>query len=308
MKLLRRSVLLLFVTSFSTASFAAEPAGKTVRLLNVGNSFSNNAVKYLNDLVTADGANKLILGKAVIGGSSPDKHLDKALANEKDPKDKNGLYSTGKSLKEYLTEEPWDFITVQQASIKSHDVATYRPHMANLVDYIKKYAPQAEVIVHQTWAYRVDDPRFSVKDPKPGEPKTQREMYDGLTAAYNEIANELKARIVPVGDAFYTVDTDAKWGYRVNKTFSAKTAKQKQLPDQTHSLHVGWKWSTKEGKTTLGMDGHHANTAGEYLGGCVFYEFLFGNVVGNKFVPPGLDADYARYLQETAHAAVAKRR
>src|SRR6478736_1591206 len=122
MNLLRRSVLLSFVALFGTASLAADPGGKTIRLLNVGNSFSNNAVKYLNDLVTADGANKLILGKAVIGGSSPDKHLDKALANEKDPKNKNGLYSGGKSLKGYLTEEPWDFITVQQASIKSHDI------------------------------------------------------------------------------------------------------------------------------------------------------------------------------------------
>ena len=47
---------------------------------------------------------------------------------------------------------------------------------------------------------------------------------------------------------------------------------------------------TKDGKTTLGKDGHHANLAGEYLGACVWYEVLFGeSVVGNKYVPPGLD-------------------
>jgi hypothetical protein len=312
MKLHRRPFVLAFATaiaaSFGGFGFAAEPAGKTVRLLNVGNSFSNNAVKYLHDLVEADGKNKLILGRAVIGGSSPDKHLDKALLNEKDPSDKNGLYSTGKSLKEYLTDEPWDFITVQQASIKSHDVATYRPHMANLTAYIKKYAPKAEVIVHQTWAYRIDDPRFSVKEPAEGEPRTQREMYDGLTRAYEEIAAELNLRIVPVGDAFYAADTDGDWGYRVDTKFDLAKAKAPALPNQTHSLHVGRRWTTKEGKTTLGMDGHHANAAGEYLGGCVFYEFLFGNVVGNTFVPPGVDKKYARFLQETAHAAVAKRR
>ena len=56
------------------------------------------------------------------------------------------------------------------------------------------------------------------------------------------------------------------------------------------------------------MDGHHASVAGEYLGGCVFYEVLFGEtVVGNTFIPPGLDAAYARFLQETAHKAVEKR-
>jgi hypothetical protein len=295
-------------TSFSFWAPAAEPPGKTVRLLNVGNSFSNNAVKYLSDLVKADGKNRLILDRAVIGGSSPDKHLEKVMFNEMDPKDRFGLYATGKSLKDYLTAEPWDFITVQQASIKSHDVATYRPHMANLVAYIKKHAPQAEVIVHQTWAYRVDDPRFGVAEPKEGEPRTQREMYDGLTRAYNEIAAELNLRVVPVGDAFYAADTDRDWGYRVDPTFDPAKPKVGELPDQTHSLHVGRRWSIKDGKPTLGMDGHHANSAGEYLGGCVFYEFLFGDVVGNKFVAPGVDKKYARFLQETARDAVAKRR
>jgi len=45
--------------------------------------------------------------------------------------------------------------------------------------------------------------------------------------------------------------------------------------------------------------------AGEYLGACVFYEVLFGDiVVGNTFVPSGLDSAYAKFLQETAHQAV----
>ena len=45
--------------------------------------------------------------------------------------------------------------------------------------------------------------------------------------------------------------------------------------------------------------------AGEYLGGLVFYEFLYGtSAVGNKFRPEGMYAEYARFLQETAHRAV----
>lgn len=55
------------------------------------------------------------------------------------------------------------------------------------------------------------------------------------------------------------------------------------------------------------MDGHHANTAGEYLGACVFYEVLFGDsVVGNTFIPSGLGSAYAKFLQETAHQTVQK--
>ena len=53
------------------------------------------------------------------------------------------------------------------------------------------------------------------------------------------------------------------------------------------------------------MDGHHANMAGEYLGACVWYETLFGKgVEGNSFVPKGLDPEYAKFLQATAHRAV----
>ena len=135
-------------------------------------------------------------------------------------------------------------------------------------------------------------------------------MYQGLANAYRTIAAELGARLIPVGDAFHQADTDPQWGYRPDTKFDFKNAQPPALPDQTHSLHVGWRWAKpKDGPPKLGMDGHHANTAGEYLGACVFYEVLFGDsVVGNAFVPPGLDPAYARFLQETAHQAVADSR
>lgn len=288
-----------------TAENSAPSNGRTVRLLTIGNSFSANATKYLGNLATAAG-HKLIHRSIVVGGASMQLHAEKAQKHERDPKDKDGLYANGKSLKEQLAMDRWDFVTIQQASIKSHDLATYRPHAAWLRDYVKQHAPHAELLVHQTWAYRRDDPRFSPKSPKPGEPTTQEAMYQQLTNAYRTIASELGVRRIPVGDAFWRADTDPKWGFQPDTKFDPKSAKEPALPDQTHSLHVGWRWNKKDGKTTLGMDGHHANTAGEYLGGCVFYEVLFAeSVVGNTFVPKGIDAAYARFLQETAHEAVA---
>jgi hypothetical protein len=233
-------------------------------------------------------------------------HAEKAQQHEQDAQDKAGLYANGRSLRQELAAEPWDFVTIQQASLKSHDLTTYRPYAGQLRDYVEKHAPQAKLLVHQTWAYRADDPRFAAKTPKPGEPATEEAMYRGLTHAYQTIAAELGARLIPVGDAFQRVDTDPRWGYRPDTKFDRKNAQPPALPDQTHSLHVGWRWAKqKDDQTKLSMDGHHANTAGEYLGACVFYEVLFGDsVVGNTFVPPGLDPVYARFLQETAHQAV----
>jgi len=304
-----RRFLLSLLVLCAPLCFAEAPAQtKTVRLFTVGNSFSQNATHYLGDLAKAAG-DTLILRTANVGGSSMELHWSKVQAFEKDPADKLGLYTGGKSLKDSLAAEHWDFVTFQQASIKSHDLATYRPFAKQLSDYIRQHAPGATLLLHETWEYRVDDPRFSAKDPKPGEPKSQDEMYAGLSAAYAAIAKELGVRRMPVGDAFHIANRDPQWGFRPSATpFDSKKAKPGELPDQTHSLNVGWNWKKgKDGKMTLGMDGHHANMAGEYLGACVWYEVLFGkSVENNTFVPKGLDAEYAKFLRATAHLAVKK--
>jgi hypothetical protein len=299
-------LLLLEIQVVGPLALGAEPAARTVRLLTVGNSFSRNATRHLEGLVEA-GGHELIHRPIVVGGASLELHADKAQRHEQDADDPAGLYANGRSLKHELQSERWDFVTIQQASIRSHDVETYRPYARQLFDTIRKYAPQAEVVMHQTWAYRCDDPRFAVESPKPGEPATQEAMYQGLSNAYRTTAVELGVRMIPVGDAFYRADTDPRWGYRPDAQFDFQNAQFPALPDQTHSLHTGWRWSKRpDGTSVLGMDGHHANLAGEYLGGCVFYEFLFEtSVVGNTFVPAGLDPDYARFLQQTAHDTVA---
>lgn len=321
---MRRAFLLFYFTflytslSFSESSptpesskiTSANPtkAVTTVRLLTVGNSFSRNATHYLSDLATADG-NVLNHRSIYVGGASLQLHLEKAQKHEVNPADKAGLYETGRSLKDDLLAEPWDYITLQQASIKSHDVSTYRPYAQQLHEYLKKYSPNATILLHQTWAYRVDDPRFARKAPKAGEPKTQQEMYQGLNQAYQTIADELKIDLIPVGDAFYLANTDAKWSFQPDFTFDPKKIQHPNLPLQQHSLHIGWQWKKQKDQWKITMDGHHANVAGEYLGACVFYETLFHlTCVGNTFIPKGLDSEYARFLQETAHAAVTKRR
>ena len=282
-------------------------AGKTVRLLTVGNSFSRNTTHFLGDLATAAG-HTLVCRPANLGGGSMAQHWEKVLRYEKDPHDKKATYGT-KSLQEMLLAEKFDFVTIQQYSMISHDVATYRPYARNLCDFIKKHSPRAEVLVHQTWAYRCDDPRFTKKPAKPGQPATQEAMYRELAQAYATIAAELGVRIIPIGDAFHMADTDPTWGFKPPLAVEPRKMTYPSLPDQVHSLHVGWRWGKdKLGKPVLQMDGHHAGPAGEYLGACVFYEMLFGEtVVGNKFVPKGLDETYARFLQQTGHKAVETR-
>lgn len=144
----RRLSLLLIITALCPVSSATaqEKQTKTVRLLTVGNSFSQNATRYLGDLVKASG-HTLVHRPLVIGGASFQVHWDKAQLHEKDPTDPKGLYGK-KSLKQELMSDAWDIVTIQQASIKSHNIDTYRPFAKDLYDYIKKAAPKAEIVVH----------------------------------------------------------------------------------------------------------------------------------------------------------------
>jgi hypothetical protein len=306
MRLLPALLALLALVAFGPAAEpVAVPAGKTVKLLTIGNSFSANATHYLGDLANAGGV-KLIHRPLVIGGAAFDIHWARVEKAEADPKDKAGQYTSGRNLQQELQAEKWDYITIQQSSIKSHDLSTYEPYARQLRDYVKKYAPGAQLLIHETWPYRVDDPRFSPKEPKPGEPKTQGEMYEGLRNAYRTTAKELGLRLLPVGDAFNLANTDPAWGYKAPAAAKPSDYKYPELPPQTHSLNKGYAWKADAtGTQKLGMDGHHANTAGEYLGGCVWFEVLFGqSVVGNRYRPPELSAEDAAYLQKIAHRAV----
>ena len=278
----------------------------TVRLLTIGNSFSRNATRFLGDLVKA-GRHQLEHTSIVVGGASLELHASMVRRYEANAQDPKGLYKNKMSLKRHLKAKPWDVVTIQQASIKSHNLETYEPFAKELYDYIKTYAPEAKVMLHETWAYRVDDPRFSPKNIKSGEPLTQQQMYEGLREAYTGMAKKLNVGIIPTGDAFYLADTDPEWQYKVDpQGFNPNAATPPQLPDQKHSLHVGWQWKKNpKGKTVLSMDGHHANVAGEYLGACVFYETLYQDDVRRlKFAPEGLEPEYAAFLRETAHQAV----
>ena len=302
----RHLVVLCFALLAWSVQAQEAPQGKTVRLLTVGNSFSQNATRYLGELAKADG-NALIVHRCDIGGGSLAQHWEKTERFAADPTDQKGLYGSGRSLAQELAAEPWDVVTLQQYSWLSHDPATYQPFATQLHAFITERAPQATILIHETWEYRSDDPRFATE--KPGQPVSQQAMYDGLKAAYEAVAQTLGVRLIPVGDAFHAVDTDPAWGFKPDAAFDPKTAQAPALPDQTHSLHTGWRWTKgQDGTPALRYDGHHAGMAGQYLGACVWYEVLFGeSVVENAYVPEGMDVEWARYLQQTAHETVSRR-
>jgi len=278
-----------------TAANAAEQAPKHVKLLAIGNSFSGNATHYLPGIVEA-GGDTLTFKHISIGGCPLGRHWTNADAFQ------HGATNADALAWKALPSAKWDFITLQQYSMFSYKLETYRPFAKQLRDYVKAQAPTAEIVIHETWAYREDDPLFK-KD------FTQQKMYSGLRNAYETTASELGCRIIPVGDAFQNARADAAWkGVFPDPKFNYGQPQYPALPDQTHSLNRGYSWTKgKDDKWHLTLDAHHANSAGEYLAAAVWYEFLFGHsVVGNKFAPKDVPPADIAILQRIAHQTVAE--
>ena len=267
----------------------------SVRLFVIGNSFSANSLYYLPQIVKNAGK-KLVLGRAEIGGCSLKRHWDYAQAFDKDPNDPQGKQYSGKSLRTLLSNGKWDVITLQQYSRESGDIDTYHPYLQQLVDYVKAIQPDAKIVIHQTWAYRVDEKSFGFIK---GEQKasSQAEMYKYSSNAYYQAAREINADVWPVGDAYYQVDTDPVMGFKPDTKFVASAAKAGELPDQTHSLHKGYVYE----KGKLIYDGNHASPAGCYLGGLVWFAKLFNTPASTiTYRPDEVDAAFATYLRTVA--------
>jgi hypothetical protein len=299
---IRKTVILAVVLFFSGLVRAEE---KTVKVLAVGNSFSRNALHWFSDIATASG-NKTIATNAMIAGCDFERHMRHADAFEANPSDPEGSpYPGGVSLKKLLTQEKWDYVTIQQASPKSFKPETFHPHADRLIAYIKKYAPQAEIVIHQTWAYREDHPFW-------GKTNMNTDvMYKGVREAYDGLVKDTGLRLIPCGDAMEMARQDPAWGkFSPDPAFDPKTAVYPALPKEMRTLHNAywWKKNPGTGEYALKEDLFHANAQGECLMGCVWFEFFFGqSVIGNSFVPAGVSAKDAAILQSIAHRVVAEK-
>ena len=257
----------------SESSSVRPPPHASVKLLTIGNSFAGNALKFLPDLAKA-GGKELVVFPANLGGHSLQQHASYLQAFEADPNDPKGhAYKshadprTGEvkdfSLREALECEEWDFVTIQQSSALSFKAETFQPYANTLIAYIRKYAPHAEILIYQTWAY--PDDYFSKFQQQGLDQKT---MYVGLKAAYQELADETGLRIIPVGEAFQAV---------------------RALPDPPALNTAGDKHANKAGSYLAGATFYEV----------IFGE----NVEGNTFSPGGLPAKEAETLRQAAHAA-----
>lgn len=285
---------------------------EVIKVLTIGNSFANNATEFLEPLGRS-GGKSIKLSKANLGGARLVRHATHLAAYEKDSSDPEGSPYIDRddpnerrySLVEALQSDEWDFVSLQQQSFLSMDPQSFEPYFGQLVEAIGKHAPDAKILVLQTWAYRRDHRWLQEQGKTPADMFVQvKENYDAIAAKYG-------LEIIPIGHAFQIARSMRRWYMQIpDPEFNYENPKKGELPDQTGSLNVGWIWraNRETGKKEFALDATHANDAGRYLGACVFYEAITGaNSRDLEWCPDSLSDRQAESLREAAHKSIATR-
>lgn len=169
-----------------------------MRILSIGNSFSQDAQRYLHEIAEVNGE-KLKCVNLHIGGCSLRQHYLNMLDNEAKYLFEFNGSATGiyVSIKDALKSDNWDVVTLQQASHESFCFDSYTPYLENIFDYVKKYSPKSKIYIHKTWAY--PDNRQRLFDM--GYQSTE-EMFKDVNEAYKKACDIINADgIIPSGDA-----------------------------------------------------------------------------------------------------------
>ena len=274
----------------------------SLNILTIGNSFADSAARALPPAVKSAGL-KLNLTKANFGGCELRRHWSYMAAELANPADCR-IYPW-KRLCDTLSENNWDVVTIQQASHESWRSETFQPYASNIANFIRTYAPDAEIVIQQTWAYRADHPQF-----KTGSEWgiSQSEMYNRLTVNYKKLAADLgNLRIIPSGYAVQLARKTQSIKFVPTSPEDVAKLNYPDLPSQAGSL-VGKHWYIKNEESEefeLKSDLIHLNARGEYLQAMVWLGMLYGvDVVELDYVPDNIGRQDAAFLRKIAQKAI----
>lgn len=198
-----RSILVVAAVAF-TLLFIAAPtsAGNrdtdTLRILAIGNSFSDDAMEYLPALLDNLGVHNVELARLYVAGCSLERHI-RMYANDESAYQyysseagRSWVKASRKvSLRKALDDGEWDIVVMQQASGFSGRYDSYQPYLDTLISIVRRAQPDARLAWHMTWAY--------------AESSTHAQFANygnDRTRMYNDICDAVQMMIVEHPDTF----------------------------------------------------------------------------------------------------------
>lgn len=133
-----------------------------MNVLSIGNSFSQDAHRYLHQLAAKEGVPMHVVNLYIGGCSLRTHYLNMLGDKEAYSLECNGVYTQiNVCIRQALESMEWDVVTLQQASHFSFDKETYFPYVEALAAYVRKYCPRAKIYIHETWAYEDGSARLT---------------------------------------------------------------------------------------------------------------------------------------------------
>lgn len=255
-------VVLLLTTMLSSVIIPQKVADaaekKSIKILGIGNSFSQDGMYYIYQIAKDLGYDEVILGNLVIGGCSLEMHANNIKSNSKAyfyEKNTAGTWDLklGMSIKDGLSDEDWDIISFQQVSGLSGVSETYNEDIDTIVNHINenKTNPDAKLYWHMTWAYE----QSSTHQDFARYNKDQMTMYNAIVNAVQSkiLTNPEIDGVIPSGTAIQNVRTS----------------------------HIG---------DTLTRDGYHLSMdLGRFIAGVTWFSALTGESIDELSFAPNDD-------------------
>lgn len=199
-----------------------------MKILAIGNSFSDDSMEYLYGILSAFGENEIVLGNLYIPGCSMSRHVNCAQNTAPEYEfrtNTNGSWSTqvNYTSQDALRLIDWDVVTVQQASNDSGLPETFSvlPQLLDFVDSVTAVKPK--ILWNMTWAYQKDSTHahFYKYD------HDQKKMYDAIIATVKQcvLTSDRIQAIIPVGTAIQNArsssfgDTFTRDGFHLSIPF-----------------------------------------------------------------------------------------
>jgi len=294
MKSMMVALMAAVLVGCGTERSVDDSSPKRLKVLTIGNSFSICLLSQMPACVKSTGR-ELDLCSLYIGGCSLERHWQNVVAStnagfrpygvswnycgkSNDPAAPvaKAVVEGRANIPEMLSADRWDVVTLQQASHYSWRPDTYEPYGGNLVDLIRRLAPQAEIVVQETWSYTPYDGRLKKWGITPDE------MYVNLKLAYAGFASTYGLRVIPTGTAVQDF--------------------RKAMPsaDGITGDPCG---------SPTGKDKFHLNREGNYLQACTWYAALYRRSAADiTYRPDFLSAERAEQMRKSADAACAARK
>ena len=253
-----------------SAEEKANADAETVKVLMIGNSFSICVLNHL-PLLAEDRGVKLDIGSLYIGGCTLERHWAnmpntaadfRPYAYDLYDRGKRIVFQSHRNLREVVAGTKWDIITIQQGSHESWRKESYHPYGDNLIAKIRELAPQAKIVVQETWSYTPWDKRLA----KWGI--DQNGMYAKLHAAYGDFAKQYGLQVIPFGTAVQAWRRQLPVKYGENSLGGDVVGGGYEDPKDHFKRNAENKWVPN-------CDVFHLGRRGEYFQALVWAKTLF---------------------------------